>query len=108
MYDCLVAEITQTPVPMNNLDLLSDDDVSKYWEKGEDCRERCFAVYDKEWDVIDFESVCEISNACSSFVRVCYNNDFVSSIDEFARELVNMRLDTACDVSIGRHIRDTN
>jgi hypothetical protein len=40
--------------------------------------------------MIDFESVGEISYACSALVCVCYNYDFMSSIDEFGRELVDV------------------
>jgi hypothetical protein len=40
-------------VAVNYFNLLPDDDVSEYWEEGEDCREGGLAVNNKKWNMID-------------------------------------------------------
>ncbi len=32
--------------------------------------------------MVDLEAIGEISNACSSFIGVCYDNDFMPSVDK--------------------------
>lgn len=75
---------------VNDLDLLPNDNVSKDWEKGEDGREGCGAVDDQEWNVVNFKAIREVSHSCSAFICVCDDHDFVSSIDEFGGELVDV------------------
>jgi hypothetical protein len=67
---------------VNNLDLLSNDDIPEDWEKGEDSRKGSCAVDDEKWDMVDFEAIREISYAGSPIIRVRYNYDLVTSIDE--------------------------
>jgi hypothetical protein len=62
---------------------LADDDVSEDREEGEDSREGCLAVYDPERDVVDFETIGQVSHAFSTLVGVRNDDDFVSAIDEF-------------------------
>ena len=80
---------------MNNLDLLPNHNVPKDGEKGEDGRERGCTVDDQERNVVDFEAICKVSNSSAPFVCVCDDHDFVSSIDEFRGELVDVTFDTA-------------
>ena len=80
---------------MNNLDLFPNDNVSEDGEKGEDRREGRCAVDDKEWNMVDFETIREVSNAGSSIVGVCNHYDFVSAIDEFGGKLVNVAFDAS-------------
>jgi hypothetical protein len=97
MNDCLVAKVAQTPVAVYNFNLFANDYVSKNWEKGKDGRKGGGEVDYKKWDVIDFESVCEIADASTSLVCVGDDDYFVTSIDELARKLVDVRLDSACN-----------
>lgn len=80
-----MTEAAQTSVPMNNLNLFANDDIPEYREKGEHRGHRRFAVYDKEWNVVDFEAIGEISNSGPSFVRMGDDDDFMSTIDEFLK-----------------------
>lgn len=80
---------------MNNLDLLPNDNVSKDWEKGEDGRKGCGAIDDQEGNMVDFETIRKISHSSSTFVCVCNHHDFVSSINEFCGELVNVTFDAS-------------
>jgi hypothetical protein len=82
MQYSFMAEAAQTRVPMNNLDLFSNENVSEDWKAGEDGWKCGSTVNDEKWDMVDFEAICEISYTRSSFVCVRYNYDFVSSIDE--------------------------
>lgn len=80
---------------MNNLDLFSDHDVSKYREKGEDGRKGRCTVDDEKGNVVDFEAIGEISNSCSSVASMCNYYDFVSAIDEFGGELVDVTFNSS-------------
>jgi hypothetical protein len=82
-------------MPMYDFNLLSNDDVAKDWEEGEDSRKGGCAVDYEEWNMIDLEAISKISDSSSSFVCVGYNNDLVSPVDELARELVDVTFDTA-------------
>jgi len=73
----------QTGMAVDNLYLLPDDDISKDWEEREDCRHCGFSVYDHEGNIVDFETVCQISYTGAITVRMSDDNDFVSAIDEF-------------------------
>jgi hypothetical protein len=82
-------------MPMYNGDLLAYEDVSEDWEAGEDCRKCCGAIDDEEWDMIDFEAIREIPYTGSPLICVCYNDDFVSTINEFGGELVDVTFDSS-------------
>jgi hypothetical protein len=80
-----MAETAKTAVPMNYSNLLSDDDVTKDWEKREDSRKRGFTINDKEWNMVDFEAVRKISDSCTSFVCMCNYDNLVPSINQLLR-----------------------
>lgn len=82
MQDSLMAQTAQTRVPVHNLDFFSKNDISKYWKEGEDSRESCFSIDDKERYVIDFETVCEISNTSPPFICMRNDHDFMATINE--------------------------
>lgn len=75
---------------VNDIDLFSDDDVSKHREEREDGGESRCAVNDEKWDVVDFQAVREVANASAALICVRYDYDFVSSIDELGGELVDV------------------
>jgi hypothetical protein len=85
MENGLCAKATQAGMAMDYLNLLSDDDIAEYGEEREDGRECRLAVDDEEWNVVDLQSVGEVTDSSASFVRVGNNNDFVSPINEFLR-----------------------
>ena len=68
---------------MNYLDLLPDDYIAEYREEGKDGRHGGFAVDDQKRTMIDLEAIGKIVNTLSSFVGMCHNDNFVSSIDQF-------------------------
>lgn len=70
-------------MPVYYLDLLADDYVSEDGEEREDGWERGFSVNGPEGYIIDFEAICEVSNALSPLVRVSDDDNFVAAIDEF-------------------------
>lgn len=80
---------------MYNLYLFSYNDISKDWEEREDGGEGCSSIYDQEGDMIDLQSVREISYACSPFVCVCDYDHFVASIDQFRGQLVDVTFDAS-------------
>jgi hypothetical protein len=91
----LMAEVTQTGMPVYNLYLFSDDDVSEDWEEGKYGRKGGFAVDDEERDVIDFEAVCEVSYSGPTFVSMGNDDDLMAAVDEFGGKLVDMRLNSS-------------
>lgn len=90
MQDALVAETAKTAMPMNDLNSLTDADVTQRRKEGEDGGKGSLAVNDKERDVVDFESVIKIANALAIVVAMRDDNDFVAAVDELTRELVDM------------------
>lgn len=86
-----MTEIAQTCMPMNNLDLFSNDDVSEYWEEREDRWHCRLSIDDEERDMVDFESIGEV--AYSSTTRVCMSDDddFVTTVDEFLEQMAGQQ-----------------
>lgn len=82
MKDGLVAEAAKTRMAVDNLDLLSDDDVPKNREEGEYGWHRGLAIDDQEWHMIDFEAIGQVVNSCAALIGVSDDYDFVSSIDQ--------------------------
>lgn len=80
---------------MHDIDPFPQHNVSKNREEGEHSREGGASVDDEEWDVVDFESVGEISNTGAPFVGVRDDDYFVAPVDQFRRELVDVRFDAA-------------
>lgn len=79
----LVAEVAEAGMAVNYLDLLADDNVPEDWEEREDGGEGGFTVDSPERNVVDFEAVGEVANACPTLVRMGDDDDFVATIDEF-------------------------
>lgn len=95
MHNRLMTQTTETGMAMNNLDPLTDTDVSEDGEKGEDGWESSVAVDDPKGDVVDLDAVGEVADAFAVVVGVCDDDDFVTAVDEFARDLVDMGFDAA-------------
>lgn len=67
---------------MDDLDLLSNDDIAENGKEGEDCWKRGLSIYDEKRDVIDFETICQISDSCAAFVGMGYDDDLMAPVDE--------------------------
>ena len=85
MQDGLMAKITQTSMPVYDLDLFSDYNISEDWKEGKDGGEARLAVYDEERDVVDFEAVREVAYSSPAFVCMGDYDDLVAAVDEFGR-----------------------
>lgn len=85
MEDSFSTKATQTGMSVDNVDVLPNNNIPEYGEEREDGRECGFAVDDEEWDVVDLESIGEVTDSRPPFVCMCNNNNFVSPIDEFLR-----------------------
>ena len=94
MQYSFMAKTAQTCVTMDNLDLLSDNDVSKDREKREDCWQSTFAIYDQKRHMVDFKTIGEIAHACPSLVCMGDDYHFVSAIDQLGGELIDVALDS--------------
>ena len=78
-----VAQVAKTRMPMYNLHLFANDNVSKDGEEGEYRGKGGFAIDYKEWDMVDFDAIGQVSDPCSICVCVCKDDDLVSSIYQF-------------------------
>jgi len=92
MQDGLMAQAAKTSMPMDNLDAFADGDVSEDGKEGEDGWEGRLAVDDEEGDIVDLEAVGQVAYARTASIGVCYDNDLVSTVDEFAGQLVHVAL----------------
>jgi hypothetical protein len=92
MQYSFMAETAQTSMAMYNLNLFSNDDIPKYGEEGEDGWERSCAVHNQKWDMVDFQTIREVSYTGATFVCVCDNYHLVSSIDELGGKLIYVTL----------------
>jgi hypothetical protein len=95
MQYSFVAHATQTAVPMNDFNLLSKDNVAEDWKEREDGWKSCRTVNDEKRNMIDFQTIREISYAGASFVCVSNYHHFMSTINEFRGKLVDVTFDTA-------------
>jgi len=68
---------------VDNFNLLSNDDISKDGEEGENSGKSGLSVDNEEGDMVDFKAVGEIANSGSAFVSVGDDDNFVATIDEF-------------------------
>ena len=91
MKNGLVAQVAKTSMAVDNLDLFADDDVAEDGEEGKDGGKRRFAVDDEERDVVDLETIGQVSDACAAGVCVGYDDDFVAAVYEFLAMLVSTR-----------------
>lgn len=80
---------------MNDLDLLTNDDISEDGEKGEDGRECGLSIDDHKRDMVNLEAIHKVTHACSTFVIMSDDNDFMASINQLRRELVDVTFNSA-------------
>jgi hypothetical protein len=67
---------------VNYIDLFPDNNIAEDWEEREDGWESRFSVDDEKRNMIDFESVGEIPDTSTAFVRVGDYNAFVASVNQ--------------------------
>lgn len=80
---------------VNNVDSFADEDLAEDREEGEDGWHGSFAVDYEEGDVVDFETIGEVTNSVTRGVGVGYDYYFMATVGEFRGELVDVRFDTA-------------
>lgn len=90
MQDSFMTEAAQARVPMDDFDLFSDDYIAKDWEEGEHSRKSCLSIDHPKWDMIDFETVCQVMYTSPAFVGMRDNDDLVASVNQFRGQLINV------------------
>jgi hypothetical protein len=125
MEDGFMTETAETSMTVDNFYLFADYDVAKNRKEGKHGWEGGFSIDHKEWYMVDFETVGEISDSSTTLVCMSDDDDLVSSIDKFLciaseigaddvvheayrRKLVNVTLDTSyqkltTSLNINRH-----
>lgn len=82
MYDRFMTQTTQTSVTMDDLNLLSNDDIAENGKEGEDSWKRGLSINDEKGNMVDFETIGKISDSCASFVGMGYDDDFMAAVDK--------------------------
>ena len=95
MQDSFMTHAAHACMAMNDLYLLPYNDIAEDGEKREDRRKGTGAEHDEEWDMVDFEAIRKISDTGSILVRVRDDYNFVSSVDELRRELIDVTFDSS-------------
>jgi hypothetical protein len=90
-----MAKTAQTRVAMYNLNLLSNDNIPEDGEEREDGWEGRCSIDDEKWNVVDFEAIRQISHSSPPVVCMSDDYDFVPSINELRRQLVDVRFDSS-------------
>jgi hypothetical protein len=90
-----MAKTAQTRVAMYNLNLLSNDNIPEDGEEREDGWEGRCSIDDEKWNVVDFEAIRKISHSSPPIVCMSDDYDFVASINELRRQLVDVRFDSS-------------
>lgn len=90
--DALVTQTAEAAMAVDDLDALADEDVAEDGEAGEHRGEGGVAVDDEEGHMVDLEAVGEVADALAVVVGVGDDDDFVATVDELGRELVDVRL----------------
>lgn len=85
VQNAFVAKIGKRRMAMYDLDVFPDEDLPQYWEAREDGWECCRAIDDPMRQMIDLDSVREVSDtgARRVVVSVRYDDHSVPSIDQF-------------------------
>ncbi len=90
-----VAEATETGVSMYYFDFFSECDIAKYREERKDCGECGLAVYYEKRDVIDLETIGEVSYSCTAPIRMSNDDHFVAAVDQLCGQLVDVTLNSS-------------
>jgi hypothetical protein len=80
-----MTEAAQARVAMNDLYLLSNDNVPENRKEGKDCWHSGFSVDDQKGDMVDLESIGQVVDSSSTVVGMSYDHDFVPPIYQLGR-----------------------
>ena len=84
MQDGFMTKTAQARMPMHNFNLLSDDNVPEDREEGKHGGKSGFSIYNEKRNMVDFQTISEIPNSCTSLVCMRDDDHFVTTIDEFS------------------------
>lgn len=82
-------------VPVNNLDLLPQQDVAQQRNIADHRGEYAFVVKNLDREVVHLEAISHVPDAAPFAVRVCYDNHLVTAEQEALRQVVDVLLDAA-------------
>ena len=90
-----MAKTAQTRMAMYNLNLLSNDNIPDNGEERENGWEGRCSIDDEKGNVVDFEAIRKISHSSPPIVCMSNDYDFVPSINELSRQLVDVRFNSS-------------
>ena len=80
-----MAETTETSMTVYNFDLFPQYDVAEDRKCRKDSGHSRLSIDDKKRDMIYFETVGEVSDACSTLISVGYDHNLMATVDELGR-----------------------
>ena len=95
MQDGLMAQAAETGVAMDDVNLLTNDNVAEDGEEGEDGREGRLAINNKEGHMVDLETIGQIADSSATLVLMGDDDDLVASVNELLRQLVDVTFDSS-------------
>ena len=84
MQNGFMTETAQARMAMHDLNFFPNDNISEDGEERKHSGKGGFSVYYEKGNMIDFQTIGEIPNPCTSLVCVRDDDDFVTTIDEFS------------------------
>ena len=79
-----MTKTAQARMTMHDLNFLPNVNIPEDRKERKHGREGSFSVYYEKRDMIDFKTISEISDACTSLVRMRDDDNFVATVDEFS------------------------
>ena len=89
-----MAKAAETGMAVHNLNLFPQNNVTEDGEKGENSGKGTFSINDQKGNVINFEPVSEVSDACTALVGMRDDHNLMATVDELGGELVDMTFDS--------------
>jgi len=74
---------------MDDLYLLTDEDLSQDWKGAEHSREGGTSIHDPMWQMVNFDAIRKVSDACTCWriIRVGDDDHTMATIDQFLTAL---------------------
>ena len=94
MDNGLATQVAQAGMSVHDLNLLSYDDVAEDGKEGKDGGEGGFAIDDEEGHMVHLKAVRQVAHTSAAFVGMRDDDNFVATVNELGRQLVDVRLDS--------------
>ena len=80
---------------VHNLNLFPKNDITEDGKEGENSGKSTFSINDQKRNVINFESIGEVPDACTALVSMGDDHHLMATVNEFGGQLVDMTFDSS-------------